>query len=270
MMAQDVEPALLQAAASREPKAVWAIVGEALLGDEWRLTMGVRGWIRGYSILVRSRIGSVAQMNGLNGSPWWRMLEATIPLPSNPSIGEFPDLESVKGHLASEFTSGSWTGPTSGRYGQQIAHLEGWAADTSLPRAVRDWASTMAADIRQMRSAHYAWKQKESSESSCLCLWLTLEGHDTWDDLHQGPDIRSSQRDHQGHDEVSLVDCATGDRWLMEQCSAHSVVSHSKMRLAAITCLANPSAVDRRYVLTPTATATSAVVPKDDSMVGEV
>ena len=45
MMAQDEEPALLRVAAQANQTAVWNLVGNVLLADEWRMTMGVRGWI---------------------------------------------------------------------------------------------------------------------------------------------------------------------------------------------------------------------------------
>ena len=65
-------------------------------------------------------------------------------------LDKFSHVEGIRGHLAGEFTTGSWTGPASNHYAQQIAQLEGWAA-ISLPRPVRDWARELASDIGQMR-----------------------------------------------------------------------------------------------------------------------
>jgi hypothetical protein len=131
---------------------VWKIVGEALLADEWRLTMGVRGWITdlfetqvieqwiGDSDERAERVSMVANAGSNAPNPIAVFL-----------LDRFSHVEAIKGHLAGDFTTGSWTGPASNHYAQQIAQLEGWAANIDLPRPVRDWARDLANNIARMR-----------------------------------------------------------------------------------------------------------------------
>jgi hypothetical protein len=152
MMPQDEEPALLRATAARDEVAVWGLIGQALLDDEWRLTMGVRGWITELfnSDVIKDWIGSSEDraervaMVATAGSGAPSPIAAFL-------LERFSQVDGIKGHLAGEFTSGSWMGPASNHYAQQIAQLEAWASNTTLSRPVRNWASDLAKDIATMR-----------------------------------------------------------------------------------------------------------------------
>jgi hypothetical protein len=152
MLTQDEEAGLMRRVAAHSPTEAWSIVGNALLEGDWRVVLALRPWVTdafessvieawiGNSDQRAERVASVA--NAGRDAP----TAITIVL-----LGKFSHLDRVKSELAGHFVSGGWTGPASAHYAQQIAQLEGWAANRAYPRTLRDWARSFADDIRKMR-----------------------------------------------------------------------------------------------------------------------
>ena len=149
----DIE--VLVACAQQHPERAWNDLSSRLEAGAWRVEMQLRGsvvvpafpadvierWVG--SDVERARIAaSITPVEGEEPKPLARYL-----------LQHFGDDEKIGASLAGTFTSGSWTGPESGRLAAQIAQLNSWRSRQDEPLGVRQWASRMVEGLEAQRQA---------------------------------------------------------------------------------------------------------------------
>ena len=144
------EGALLKVAVQAGGAETWGIVMSAVQSGNWKLTMGVDGWLGGLVDLnaVRVWIGddldrarAVASVSTVGADT--EMHEVAVYL-----LSTFPEDRRIESSLYGEFVSGSWAGNESARINKQIALLEGWNQVHADVAGVTHWCMGVLDSLR--------------------------------------------------------------------------------------------------------------------------
>lgn len=133
------EARLLTKLAADDPQTLWLLVAEQLEQNNWRLAMSIRGWLTdSLPVDVLSRwmagridrarlVARVAAVGKDRMSPLATVL-----------LTEFGTDDEIQNALSSDFVSGGWVGPWSGRIRQQLDLLDTWDGPGTAA-GVRSW-----------------------------------------------------------------------------------------------------------------------------------
>jgi len=144
------EGAVLKVAVQSGGAEVWGIVMSAVQTGNWKLKMGVDGWLGGLIDLedVRAWIGddldrarAVASVSTVGGGS--EMHEVALYL-----LSAFPEDRRIDSSLYGEFTSGFWTGNESDRINKQIALVQGWTQAHAAVPGVTSWCNGVLDSLR--------------------------------------------------------------------------------------------------------------------------
>jgi hypothetical protein len=129
---------------------VWGIVMSSVQTGNWKLKIGVDGWLGGLIELndVRAWIGddvdrarAVASVSTVGEAS--EMHEVAFYL-----LSAFPEDRRIESSFYGEFTSGSWTGNESARINRQIALLEEWNQAHAGVAGVTHWCNGVLDSLR--------------------------------------------------------------------------------------------------------------------------
>jgi hypothetical protein len=144
------EGAVLRVAVQTGGPEVWAMVMNAVQAGNWKLKIGVDGWLGGLIDLddVRSWIGdnldrarAVASVSTVGTAQ--EMHEVALYL-----LSAFPQDRRIESSLYGEFSSGSWTGNESSRINGQIDLLQGWIQAHADLTGVTHWCNGALDSLR--------------------------------------------------------------------------------------------------------------------------
>lgn len=159
------EGAVLRVAVQSGGPEAWAIVMSAVQAGNWKLKMGVDGWLGGLIDLndVRSWIGddldrarAVASVSTVGEAP--EMHEVALYL-----LSAFPQDRRIESSLYSEFSSGWWTGNESSRINGQVDLLRGWIQAHANVTGVTHWCNGALDSLRTRLAAVI----QEEAEEDC-------------------------------------------------------------------------------------------------------
>lgn len=141
---------VLKAAVQSGGAEVWGIVMSAVQTGNWKLRMGVDGWLGDLIDLddVRAWIGddldrarAVASVSTVGGGA--KMHEVALYL-----LSSFPEDRRIESSLYGDFVSGSWTGNESDRINKQIVVVQGWAREHGAVAGVTNWCNGVLDSLR--------------------------------------------------------------------------------------------------------------------------
>ncbi len=164
LLSSSEEAAVLRQCAESAPEEIWQEVSTRVLGQDWRLRTSIRGWLvqaiplelvsgwLGDSMEHAEALAAIVSTGRAELTPYALLL-----------LEGFGKSTLVQSELASEFLSGTWTGPESRRLRGQIEQVRGWLGRPDYSGPAHDFARSMLRSLEaeleraQLREAEERW-----------------------------------------------------------------------------------------------------------------